>query len=152
MRQDVPDWLNAQTIMPRPGTDVALMLGLAYVLETESLLDRQFLQTHCCGYEAFGDYLLGASDGQPKTPAWAAQIADVDVASIVDLARRMVSKRTFVTAAWSLQRGDHEQPYWMVVTLAAMLGQVGLAGGGFGFGYAAEGFIGSSHRGFNWQR
>ena len=53
----------------------------------------------------------------------------------------MVGKRTFVTAAWSLQRGDHGQPYWMVVTLAAMLGQVGLAGGGFGFGYAAEGFI-----------
>ena len=151
MRQDMPDWLNAQTIMPRPGTDVALMLGLAYVLETENLLDRQFLQTHCCGYEVFRDYLLGASDGQPKTPAWAAQIADVDVASIVDLARLMVGKRTFVTAAWSLQRGDHgEQPYWMVVTLAAMLGQVGLAGGGFGFGYAAEGFIGSSHRRFNW--
>ena len=115
----MPDWLNAQTIMPRPGSDVALMLGLAYVLETENLLDRQFLQTHCCGYEVFRDYLLGASDGQPKTPAWAAQIADVDVASIVDLARRMVGKRTFVTAAWSLQRGDHgEQPYWMVVTLS----------------------------------
>ena len=84
MRQDMPDWLNAQTIMPRPGTDVALMLGLAYVLEQKILLDRQFLQTHCCGYEVFRDYLLGASDGQPKTPAWAAQIADVDVASIVD--------------------------------------------------------------------
>ncbi len=151
LQQDMPDWLQADIVMPRPGTDVALMLGLAYVLETENLLDRQFLRTHCTGYEAFKKYLLGIPDGVPKTPAWAAKVADVAAAELVQLALRMASQRTFVTAAWSLQRADHgEQPYWMVVTLAAMLGQVGLAGGGFGFGYAAEGFIGSNHRRFNW--
>ena len=151
LQEDVPAWLNAQTIMPRPGTDVALMLGLAYVLEQESLLDREFLRTHCVGYERFRDYLLGHSDGVAKTPGWAAQIADVDAAELVQLAHRMAAERTFITAAWSLQRADHgEQPYWMVVTLAAMLGQIGLPGGGFGFGYAAEGFIGSNHRRFNW--
>ena len=43
-----------------------------------------------------------------------------------------------VNASWSLQRSDHgEQPYWMLVTLAAMLGQIGLPGGGFGLGYGA---------------
>ena len=151
LQEDVPAWLNAQTIMPRPGTDVALMLGLAYVLEQESLLDREFLRTHCVGYERFRDYLLGHSDGVAKTPGWAAQIADVDAAELVQLAHRLAAERTFITAAWSLQRADHgEQPYWMVVTLAAMLGQIGLPGGGFGFGYAAEGFIGSNHRRFNW--
>ena len=63
----------------------------------------------------------------------------------------MAGKRTLITAAWSLQRAQHgEQPYWMVVTLAAMLGQVGLPGGGFGFGYGAEGFVGSHWRRFNW--
>ena len=151
LQEDVPAWLNAQTIMPRPGTDVALMLGLAYVLEQESLLDREFLRTHCMGYERFREYLLGHSDGVAKTPDWAAQIADVDPTELVLLAHRMAAERTFITAAWSLQRADHgEQPYWMVVTLAAMLGQIGLPGGGFGFGYAAEGFIGSNHRRFNW--
>jgi biotin/methionine sulfoxide reductase len=151
LQEDVPAWLNAQTIMPRPGTDVALMLGLAYVLEQESLLDREFLRTHCMGYDRFREYLLGHSDGVAKTPDWAAQIADVDPTELVLLAHRMAAERTFITAAWSLQRADHgEQPYWMVVTLAAMLGQIGLPGGGFGFGYAAEGFIGSNHRRFNW--
>ena len=151
LQNDMPSWLNAETIMPRPGTDVALMLGLAHVLETENLLDRQFLSTHCSGYEVFRDYLLGVKDNVPKTANWAAEVADVSADTLVSLARRMAAGRTFVTAAWSLQRADHgEQPYWMVVTLAAMLGQVGLAGGGFGFGYAAEGFIGSSHRRFNW--
>lgn len=35
-----------------------------------------------------------------------------------------------------MQRQQYgEQRHWMVVTLAAMLGQIGLPGGGFGFSY-----------------
>src|SRR5262249_50745510 len=34
---------------------------------------------------------------------------------------------------------DHgEQPFWMAVVLAAVLGQIGLPGGGVGFGYGAD--------------
>ena len=45
---------------------------------------------------------------------------------------------------WSLQRADHgEQPFWAAIALAAMLGQIGLPGGGFGFGYGSmEGIAG----------
>jgi biotin/methionine sulfoxide reductase len=43
-----------------------------------------------------------------------------------------------VSASWSLQRADHgEQPYWAVILLASALGQIGLPGGGFGFGYGS---------------
>jgi biotin/methionine sulfoxide reductase len=49
-----------------------------------------------------------------------------------------------LAASWSVQRADHgEQPYWMLIALAAMLGQIGLPGGGFGFGYGATSGIGS---------
>ncbi len=148
---DVDAELDASWIAPKPGSDVALMLGIAYVLETEGLAAEEFLQSHCVGYQRVRDYLLGASDQEPKTPAWAAAISGVDAATIRDLARTMASKRTFLTAAWALQRGDHgEQPYWMLATLAAMLGQIGLPGGGFGFGYSAEGFVGSDYKRFNW--
>ena len=35
-----------------------------------------------------------------------------------------------------MQRAHHgEQPHWMLVTLASMLGQIGLPGGGFGLSY-----------------
>ena len=55
------------------------------------------------------------------------------------LARRMAATRTMVTASWSLQRADHgEQPYWALILLAAALGQIGLPGGGFGFGYGSR--------------
>ncbi len=49
-----------------------------------------------------------------------------------------------ITVSWSLQRADHgEQPVWMAVVLAAMLGQIGLPGGGFGVGYSSENGIGN---------
>ena len=130
---DVDAALNAQWLAPKPSTDVALMLGLAFVLETEGLADKDFLGSHSVGYDRVRDYLLGISDGEPKTPSWASAKCDVEAEAIVALARDMAAKRTFLTAAWSLQRGDHgEQPYWMLATLAAMLGQIGLPGGGFG--------------------
>ncbi len=54
------------------------------------------------------------------------------------LARRMAAGRTLVTVSWSLQRVRHgEQAPWMGLTLAAMLGQIGLPGGGFGHGYGS---------------
>ncbi len=59
----------------------------------------------------------------------------------------MAAKRTLINTNWSLQRGDHgEQPFWMTVVLAAMLGQIGLPGGGFGFGYGSMGNIGNPRR------
>src|SRR5215475_11149064 len=50
----------------------------------------------------------------------------------------MASVRTMISASWSLQRAHHgEQPYWAVILLASALGQIGLPGGGFGFGYGS---------------
>ncbi|BBY66308.1 molybdopterin guanine dinucleotide-containing S/N-oxide reductase [Mycolicibacterium helvum] len=121
-----------------PGTDVAIMLALAYVLATENLADREFLDTYCTGYEQFERYLLGADDGQPKSPQWASGICGVEAAVLTELATTMAAQRTIVTVSWSLQRLRHgEQAPWMGLTLAAMLGQIGLPGGGFGHGYGS---------------
>ncbi len=122
----------------RPNTDVALMLALAYELQSSGRHDRGFLASHCVGYAEFERYLKGQSDGQPKDPRWAAAITGIDAARVVQLAARMAATRTMLNASWSLQRADHgEQPYWAIMALAAMLGQVGLPGGGFGLGYGA---------------
>ena len=81
---------------------------------------------------------MGETDGQPKDADWAAAITSIDAGTIQDLARRMAAKRTRVTTAYSLQRGDHgEQTWWMTAVLAAIVGQIGLPGGGFGFGYGS---------------
>ncbi|MEQ8370203.1 MAG: molybdopterin guanine dinucleotide-containing S/N-oxide reductase [Alphaproteobacteria bacterium] len=153
VRDDLPDFVGAEWLQPRPNTDTALMLGLAHSLVEEGLHDRTFLERCTTGYDRFEDYLLGRSDGQAKDAEWAATVTGIAAADIRTLARRMVAKRTLLTASWSLQRGDHgEQPYWMLITLAAMLGQIGLPGGGFGFGYGAVNSIGNPIRRLNGAR
>jgi biotin/methionine sulfoxide reductase len=128
-----------------PGTDTALMLGIAHYLETHNKVDRAFLSRCTVGYDLFRAYLLGQTDNQPKNPEWAEKICGIKVTAICDLADKMVAGRTLITVAWSLQRGEHgEQPFWMATTLAAMLGQIGLAGGGIGYGYGAIGGVGVS--------
>lgn len=128
----------ARWLAPRPGSDVAIMLALGHVLATEGLADRAFLDRYTVGYDKFEDYLLGRSDGVAKDPAWAAALSGLPAQTIVDLARRMAAGRTLVTVTWSLQRVRHgEQAPWAGVTLAAMLGQIGLPGGGFGHGYGS---------------
>lgn len=123
---------------PVPGTDVAIMLALAHVLATENLADREFLASYCTGYDRFERYLLGSDDGIPKSPAWASALSGLPAETITALARRMATARTLVTVSWSLQRIRHgEQAPWMGLTLAAMLGQIGLPGGGFGHGYGS---------------
>ncbi len=140
-RTDAPEGCEWLPVIP--GSDTALMLGIAHVLETEGLADRDFLERCTTGYPRFRDYLLGETDGVGKSPEWAASLCGVDAATIRALARDMASQRTLITVAWSLQRGERgEQPYWMAAVLAAMLGQVGLPGGGIGYGYGAIGGVG----------
>ncbi|WP_456411763.1 trimethylamine-N-oxide reductase TorA [Oceanithermus sp.] len=133
---DTARYLSAKWVALRPNTDVALMLAIAHTLYTERLYDEAFLKRYTVGFDKFLDYLLGKSDGQPKTPEWAAKITEVSPGTIRDLARRMARGRTMLMGGWAIQRQDHgEQAPWMLVTLAAMLGQIGLPGGGFGFSY-----------------
>lgn len=146
VRDNIEAGAAVEWIPIRPNTDAALMLALAYVVETEGLADADFLARHCVGYDRVRAYLLGIEDGLAKDPTWAQAITGVSARRIITLARDMASHRTMLNAAWSLQRADHgEQPYWALVTLAAMLGQIGTPGGGFGVGYGASNRIGSGH-------
>jgi biotin/methionine sulfoxide reductase len=142
-RTDAPDgceWINV-----RPASDTALMLSLAFVIESEGHTDRVFIDRYTTGFDRFLPYLVGETDGQPKTPEWAGPLCGVLPATIRELARRMSTTRTLITVAWALQRGERgEQPYWMSAVLAAMLGQIGLPGAGIGYGYGAIGGIGKS--------
>ncbi|WOI57899.1 molybdopterin-dependent oxidoreductase [Palleronia sp. LCG004] len=135
------DWVPV-----RPGGDTAFMLALAHELHRQRAHDLEFLSRYCTGWETFEAYLTGAIDGTPKDATWAAPLCDVPAERIRALASRMIGKRVMINIAWALQRAQHgEQPFWMVVTLAAMLGQIGMPGGGFGVGYGAENMLGSPH-------
>jgi biotin/methionine sulfoxide reductase len=143
LRSDIPAFVDAEWVAIRPNTDTALMLAMAHTLLIEERYDAEFMQRHCSGFDAFRRYLEGADDATPKSAAWAQAITGVHATSIVDLARRAAATRSLITCAWSLQRAHHgEQPYWAAIVLAAMLGGIGLPGGGFGFGHGSTNGIG----------
>ncbi len=151
IRDDTEGEPEAQWLPIRPGADVAMMLGIAHTLLVEGLADRAFLERATVGFERFEAYLDGRSDGTPKTADWAAERCEIDAATIRELARRMATTRTMIMVSWSLQRAEHgEQPYWMAVALAAMIGQIGLPGGGFGFGYGSVNGIGNPIPAMSW--
>jgi biotin/methionine sulfoxide reductase len=138
IREDGPAAVAPEWIPIRPGTDTAMLLALVHTLVANDLHDAEFLARHCTGFERVRAYVMGEGDGQPKDADWAAPITGIATDTIRSLARRMAANRTMISASWSLQRADHgEQPYWGVLLLAACLGQIGLPGGGFGFGYGS---------------
>jgi biotin/methionine sulfoxide reductase len=144
LRDDLPEVAgDAQWHPLVPCTDVAVMLALAHTLIVEGLHDSAFLQRYSVGFERLERYVLGRDDGRPKSPEWAGRISGLPAGTIRELARKMAGRRTLITMNWSLQRTDHgEQAPWMAITLAAMLGQIGLPGGGFGWGYGSMAEVG----------
>ncbi len=145
VRNDLPPGVPNTWYPVVPGTDVALMLGLSHTLLIENLADREFLQRYTTGADTFEAYVLGTSDGVAKDAEWAGERCEIPADDIRQLARRMAAVRTLVTVTWSLQRIPHgEQPVWAGLALAALLGQIGLPGGGFGHGYGSMGDVGST--------
>ena len=137
-RTDLPAGAQAEWLAPVPGTDVAMMMGIAHTLVAANLHDRAFLASHCTGWSVFEDYLLGRADGVAKTAAWASPLCGIAASEIETLACRLAGKRVLIVVSHSLQRSEHgEQPVWMGAVLASMLGQMGLPGGGYSYALGA---------------
>lgn len=138
MRSETVDFFGdkMEWVAPHMGTDVALMLGIAHTLVENGWHDEAFLARCTTGYAVFASYLLGESDGIAKNAEWAAEICGVGAAKIRELAAIFHQNTTMLMAGWGMQRQQFgEQKHWMIVTLAAMLGQIGTPGGGFGLSY-----------------
>lgn len=140
VRNDTAEFLEADWIAIRPNTDTALILGMCHTLIAESLHNRAFIDRYSVGFEQFEDYLLGKADGVRRDAAWAGQITGIEANIIRELARSVARHRTFFPMGWALQRAEHgEQPFWALVALITMVGQVGMVGAGIGHG------VGSIH-------
>lgn len=131
----------------RPATDAALVAGFAHVMIREGLLDREFLDRYCSGFDdahlppeaparaSYESYVLGLGpDGVEKTPEWAEEITGVPAETIRRLAREIATtKPCSINSGWGPQRhsnGENQARAPMV--LAAMIGQIGIPGGGTG--------------------
>lgn len=123
-------------IRPRPNSDSALMLAMCHTLYTEKKHNQEFLDNYTDGFDVFKDYFMGKNDGIVKDAQWAEKLTDIPADVIKKLALECAAKRSMLMMGWSPQRQQHgEQRHWGIITLATMIGQIGLPGGGFGLGY-----------------
>lgn len=140
--------LSAEYVGIRPGTDTALALGMAYVLLTEDdpdsnpLIDWDFLNRCTVGFDAdhmpddattsenFKDYVLGAYDGTPKTPEWAAEICGVNPKAIERLALEIAkTEKVSIIMSPAPSRTTNGMTWCQaIMTLGAMSGCIGKPG------------------------
>jgi molybdopterin guanine dinucleotide-containing S/N-oxide reductase-like protein len=98
--------LGGKWIAPRPTTSPALAIAIAYVWITEGLYDKEYVATHTIGFEKWRDYVLGESDGVPKTPEWQEVETGVPASDVRALAREWGTKKTYLGAgAWGNGHG-----------------------------------------------
>ena len=132
----------------KPTTDAALFVAMAHVLIAEKLCRREFLDRYCVGFDedhmppgvpaglSFESYVLGRSDGVPKTPEWAAPITGIDAPAIRNLARSYGTLHPAqLLQGLGPQRHAHgEESVRAGIALACMTGNLGVSGGGWGGG------------------
>ncbi len=131
----------------RPGSDTALSAALAYVLITNNLHDQAFLDKYCSGFDeehmppgipagnSYKSYILGEGpDKTPKTPEWAARITGLPAKRIKDFAFELANNLPVnIVQGWGPQRHyNGENIARSIYTLANILGQNGIPGGGTG--------------------
>jgi anaerobic dimethyl sulfoxide reductase subunit A len=126
-----------------PATDNALMDAMMYVIVSENLHDKAFIDRYTLGFdetsmpegvpanESLVAYLMGKKDGQVKTPEWAEKITRVPAQTIRQLARDYANtKPAALIQGWGPQRHNcGERTARGSTLLATLTGNVGIKGG-----------------------
>ena len=113
-------------IQPRPTTDAALALSIMHVLFRDELHDEDWLRAHALGWEELRDR------AREYPPERAASITGIAAEVIVSLARRYgTTKPALLKFSDGIQRhGNGGQTVRALACLPAVVGQVGVRGGG----------------------
>jgi len=111
--------LADDVLQPRPGTDVALALGIMNVLIREDLLDHDYVERYTLGYEALRERVLSEYPVQRV-----ARITGLNGDEIVNVARGFGRARApFLRVGFALTR--HENGGMAMRTIACLPGLVG---------------------------
>lgn len=139
-RSDIATNQDVEWIPIMPGTDAALVAGIAHELIASDLVDVDFLHTYCVGYDeetlpegapensSYYAYVMGTGyDMVEKTPAWASQVTRIPEARIVELAHQIgQAKPCFICQGWGPQRRTNgDAAGRAILLLAQLVGQVG---------------------------
>ncbi|HET9922863.1 MAG TPA: molybdopterin-dependent oxidoreductase [Methylomirabilota bacterium] len=148
--------LADQHVFIRPSTDTAALIAMAHVMVTEGLQEQAFLDRHVLGFDeahlpagapagsSYRAYLLGETDGVPKTPEWAAAITGIPAATLRGLAVELATtKPAALQTGYAPGRTLYgEQFHRAAYALCTMTGNVGVPGGNAGTSNGATGRCG----------
>ncbi len=90
--------MEGKWIAPRMGTDAAMAMAIAHVWISEDTYDKEYVADRTIGFDEFRPYVMGETDGVPKTPEWAAEECDIPARVIRTLAREWAAKRTILSS------------------------------------------------------
>ena len=137
----------------RPSTDGALADSMAYVILSEKLEDRHFMDTYCIGFDEdhmpegvpkelnYTNYLFGGLDGIIKDPSWGESITGVPAETIIKLAREYATTKPacLLPGLGNQRTGNGEQTVRGMAALTCLTGNIGIPGGSAaGAGIAME--------------
>ncbi|MEO8716441.1 MAG: molybdopterin-dependent oxidoreductase [Acetobacteraceae bacterium] len=148
--------LADEHVFIRPSTDAAALIAMAQAIVSENLHDQAFCDRHVLGFDedhlpegalrgaSYRSYLLGLTDGVPKTPEWASAITGIPAATLRRLAIEFAtSKPAALHGGYAPGRTAHgEQFHRAAYALAAITGNVGVTGGNSGVSNGATGRAG----------
>ncbi len=112
----------------RPGTDYALLLGMAHVTVKEKLYDTEFVQKYVSGMPEFEAFLL------PYTPEWAEKETGISASEIVSFCKEIAADRPKVIfhPGWHLSRyKDSFYASRMMHIMNVLMGNLEVTGGQF---------------------
>ena len=122
-------------IRPRPATDGALALGLMQVIFAEGLHDQAWLEANTIGWRELRERAMH------YPPERVAAITGLPAETIMRLARRYATTRpALLKTADGIQRhGNGGQTFRALCCLPAVVGQIGVRGGGLF--YSTSGYV-----------
>lgn len=125
---------GARWIPILPGTDAAMMLAMLHTLFSGGLVDMESASRLATGIDDLARYVLGQTDGVPKSAAWAAPICGIPADVIINFTRDYASARpAMLIPGYSIQRvADGENPFRLTVALQIVTGNFGVRGGSTG--------------------
>lgn len=88
--------LGGRWIPVRPQTDAALAIAIMYVWAVEGLYDQDYVAKRTTGFDEWKSYLLGETDGVPKTPEWQEAETGVPAKDVRALARKWGNKKVYL--------------------------------------------------------
>lgn len=122
-----------QFVQPRPGGDAALALAIARLLFDSHRVDPQ-AATYCDHSDEF------QAAAKSQTVEHWADLADVSVDDIASVADAYANGPSAIIAGWGMQRrANGAATVRAIDALAAVSGNLGIAGGGVSYCYARKG-------------